>query len=140
MLMCCWTLVMHYLVFSIGYVVTFFFFLMIRRPPRSTRTDTLFPYTTLFRSCQLRSPAARRSQEDRLQMIGQQRNRRHRRSCPSHCPGECARASRVAAAARRKERAWHPLCGLARRTQLLPAHRLHRATALPACAGGLTSI
>src|SRR3546814_17600327 len=31
-----------------------FFFLMIRRPPRSTRTDTLFPYTTLFRS--LRDP------------------------------------------------------------------------------------
>src|SRR3546814_16946580 len=34
------------------YVVLFllYFFLMIRRPPRSTRTDTLFPYTTLFRS------------------------------------------------------------------------------------------
>src|SRR3546814_5206206 len=31
------------------------FFLMIRRPPRSTRTDTLFPYTTLFRSAE---PAA----------------------------------------------------------------------------------
>src|SRR3546814_20741103 len=30
--------------------VCVFFFLMIRRPPRSTRTDTLFPYTTLFRS------------------------------------------------------------------------------------------
>src|SRR3546814_9506420 len=30
--------------------VCFFFFLMIRRPPRSTRTDTLCPYTTLFRS------------------------------------------------------------------------------------------
>src|SRR3546814_4126147 len=30
--------------------VSCFFFLMIRRPPRSTRTDTLFPYTTLFRS------------------------------------------------------------------------------------------
>src|SRR3546814_15226163 len=28
-------------------------FLMIRRPPRSTRTDTLFPYTTLFRSGRL---------------------------------------------------------------------------------------
>src|SRR3546814_3940435 len=28
----------------------YFFFLMSRRPPRSTRTDTLFPYTTLFRS------------------------------------------------------------------------------------------
>src|SRR3546814_12368300 len=27
-----------------------FFFLLTRRPPRSTRTDTLFPYTTLFRS------------------------------------------------------------------------------------------
>src|SRR3546814_3613964 len=33
------------------YTLLFFlFFLMIRRPPRSTRTDTLFPYTTLFRS------------------------------------------------------------------------------------------
>src|SRR3546814_7935157 len=31
-------------------VVNMFFFLRIRRPPRSTRTDTLFPYTTLFRS------------------------------------------------------------------------------------------
>src|SRR3546814_19246371 len=30
-----------------------FVFLMIRRPPRSTRTDTLFPYTTLFRSKQI---------------------------------------------------------------------------------------
>src|SRR3546814_16554251 len=32
------------------YMMCFFFFLNIRRPPRSTRTDTLFPYTTLFRS------------------------------------------------------------------------------------------
>src|SRR3546814_11300255 len=30
--------------------IQFVFFLMIRRPPRSTRTDTLLPYTTLFRS------------------------------------------------------------------------------------------
>src|SRR3546814_12660931 len=37
------------LIFCLLYSV-FFFFLMIRRPPRSTRTDTLFPYTTLFRS------------------------------------------------------------------------------------------
>src|SRR3546814_2454435 len=35
---------MHY------YDIVFFFCLRIRRPPRSTRTDTLFPYTTLFRS------------------------------------------------------------------------------------------
>src|SRR3546814_16851360 len=34
-----------------SFLMLFFgFFLMIRRPPRSTRTDTLFPYTTLFRS------------------------------------------------------------------------------------------
>src|SRR3546814_7900098 len=43
----------------------FFFFLMIRRPPRSTRTDTLFPYTTLFRSrnssARKRNSASRRS-------------------------------------------------------------------------------
>src|SRR3546814_11876896 len=32
------------------YCSVYFFFLMIRRPPRSTRTDTPFPYTTLFRS------------------------------------------------------------------------------------------
>src|SRR3546814_8175409 len=36
---------MHY-----GCLIVRFVFLMIRRPPRSTRTDTLFPYTTLFRS------------------------------------------------------------------------------------------
>src|SRR3546814_11722821 len=35
---------------------SFFFFLMILRPPRSTRTDTLFPYTTLFRSSCSGSP------------------------------------------------------------------------------------
>src|SRR3546814_17703794 len=32
------------------YVFIYRFFSMLRRPPRSTRTDTLFPYTTLFRS------------------------------------------------------------------------------------------
>src|SRR3546814_8925818 len=36
------------------------FFLMIRRPPRSTRTDTLFPYTTLFRSVTRRREIMRR--------------------------------------------------------------------------------
>src|SRR3546814_20015304 len=33
-----------------SYIPLLLFFLMIRLPPRSTRTDTLFPYTTLFRS------------------------------------------------------------------------------------------
>src|SRR3546814_16407130 len=36
---------------------------MIRRPPRSTRTDTLFPYTTLFRSCFALAVAMRRSEQ-----------------------------------------------------------------------------
>src|SRR3546814_14917988 len=39
-----------YLICSVVLVLVWVFFLMIRRPPRSTRTDTLFPYTTLFRS------------------------------------------------------------------------------------------
>src|SRR3546814_17425426 len=42
----------------IYFLCIFFFFLMIRRPPRSTRTDTLFPYTTLFRSRQGRRTAS----------------------------------------------------------------------------------
>src|SRR3546814_8337907 len=36
--------------FGVYILCCFLFFLMIRRPPRSTRTDTLFPYTTRFRS------------------------------------------------------------------------------------------
>src|SRR3546814_4530650 len=40
-----------------------FFFLMIRRPPRSTRTDTLFPYTTLFRSPCIHAPGRKRLPE-----------------------------------------------------------------------------
>src|SRR3546814_11826500 len=39
-------------------MIWFFLFLMIRRPPRSTRTDTLFPYTTLFRSLNYAWPTA----------------------------------------------------------------------------------
>src|SRR3546814_20541324 len=47
----------------------FLFFLMIRRPPRSTRTDTLFPYTTLFRSRvlgELRNYGVQRTVVERL--------------------------------------------------------------------------
>src|SRR3546814_14508550 len=49
------------------HVVFFFFFLMIRRPPRSTRTDTLFPYTTLFRSHPLPRPGCLRPDRGRRQ-------------------------------------------------------------------------
>src|SRR5213082_3741141 len=42
-------------------IVLVFFFLMIRRPPRSTLCQTLFPYTTLFRSHARRSRCAAKS-------------------------------------------------------------------------------
>src|SRR3546814_12712431 len=60
---------------------------MIRRPPRSTRTDTLFPYTTLFRSRlgrvlrPLRPPEMREKQDDRA-LVRQLADRRHRRLDP----------------------------------------------------------
>src|SRR3546814_3646388 len=38
------------MILTLSLINLFLFFLMIRLPPRSTRTDTLFPYTTLFRS------------------------------------------------------------------------------------------
>src|SRR3546814_20668033 len=72
-----------------------FFFLMIRRPPRSTRTDTLCPYTTLFRSHRARAvrpdaaaaPSARRrswvrfaAAHQRVRGYGQAHRPRYRRS------------------------------------------------------------
>src|SRR3546814_8237489 len=43
---------------------------MIRRPPRSTRTDTLFPYTTLFRSNEQRDGRDHRQQDIVIEAIG----------------------------------------------------------------------
>src|SRR3546814_13243873 len=53
--------------------VVFFFFLMIRRPPRSTRTDTLFPYTTLFRSAEIGDLADRLHHHARDLAVGVER-------------------------------------------------------------------
>src|SRR3546814_11880647 len=54
----------------------FVFFLMIRRPPRSTRTDTRFPYTSLFRSARIGIGRRDRTQVDdrplALDQAGQQ--------------------------------------------------------------------
>src|SRR3546814_7298081 len=55
-----------------AHVLFICFVLMIRRPPRSTRTDTLFPYTTLFRSS------------------------RHRRTCSRRCCGATSRSRQPA--------------------------------------------
>src|SRR3546814_3471677 len=54
----------------------FVFFVMIRRPPRSTRTDTLFPYTTLFRSHRRREQAARPAGNGRTRRATTERGRR----------------------------------------------------------------
>src|SRR3546814_12434132 len=57
------------------------FFLMIRRPPRSTRTDTLFPYTTLFRSHTAFEVAVARQHGggDDIVAVDRLRNRRRER-------------------------------------------------------------
>src|SRR3546814_14815400 len=52
-----------------------FFFFMIRRPPRSTRTDTLFPYTTLFRSRRRRLFHGQRDSHLQLRRVGLVRQR-----------------------------------------------------------------
>src|SRR3546814_6696024 len=60
---------------------------MIRRPPRSTRTDTLFPYTTLFRSDLLlveRQPGDGYQRHEDVQQG--QRGRRGQRPAPEHPP------------------------------------------------------
>src|SRR3546814_16639319 len=49
------------------------FFLMIRRPPRSTRTDTLFPYTTLFRSQSREQPLQDRQRSSASPTAGSDR-------------------------------------------------------------------
>src|SRR3546814_21093129 len=54
-----------------GVTWSVFFFLMIRRPPRSTRTDTLFPYTTLFRSLLDETPSFVVKANDALRICGQ---------------------------------------------------------------------
>src|SRR3546814_16702250 len=51
-------------------VLSVFFFLRLLRPPRSTRTLTLFPYTTLFRSPRTGDPAPRGSAALRHLAIG----------------------------------------------------------------------
>src|SRR3546814_7302242 len=56
----------------------YFFFLMTQRPPTSTRTDTLFPYTTLFRSAHHRFPQADNGSQ-RQRRARRDRFRRHHR-------------------------------------------------------------
>src|SRR3546814_11309373 len=77
-----YNLIFVYIV-SLGISCQFYFllfFLMIRRPPRSTRTDTLFPYTTLFRS----------AVEDRRRPVERHADHRQERERPAERRGEHA--------------------------------------------------
>src|SRR3546814_14729124 len=74
---------------------------MIRRPPRSTRTDTLLPYTTLFRSLGRRDPgaAAERTEGEEPDRRSPGRRlagslRRRRRGDPGRPPGAAAAGRR----------------------------------------------
>src|SRR3546814_16270654 len=69
------------------FVACCLFLLMIRRPPRSTRTDTLFPYTTLFRSAPRLCGAADRNTGRRANHARSGRHpRREIRRGASRCP------------------------------------------------------
>src|SRR3546814_16419095 len=64
-----------------------FFFLLIRRQPRSTRTDTLFPYTTLFRSIHHSWPIPAGLAAERIALIPPLGDKRDvMRLAPELCP------------------------------------------------------
>src|SRR3546814_8009329 len=89
---------------------------MIRRPPRSTRTDTLFPYTTLFRSATSRTIPHR---------IGQGASGFHQpltqRGCPFLYIGPTIvgneRSAQMAYRPRRSRQLLHRACGLPLRSE-----------------------
>src|SRR3546814_15832005 len=98
------------------YYLCFFFFLMIRRPPRSTRTDTLFPYTTLFRSDDDGGDRAAERDRDRPRhRPGRADLEREARHAPAHAePREQCREIH------RRRRPRHGLGAPERRRQLDP--------------------
>src|SRR3546814_10275513 len=75
-----------------------FFFLMIRRPPRSTRTDTLFPYTTLFRSAAPRRAERPEHRDPQWREGRARRVDRHPRRRRPERPGRHPEAARTARA------------------------------------------
>src|SRR3546814_14321784 len=101
------------------------FFLMIRRPPRSTRTDTLVPYTTLFRSTatpsglsEVMRQAARPRPRGRVPQPPVLRP--HRREARRHLQGHRDPARRVAPAPLSTVRAPPPLRSPPRRVGYRP--------------------
>src|SRR3546814_7998078 len=77
----------------VDYFLLLVFFLMRRRPPRSTRTDTLFPYTTLFRSVAAARPI-RPFPSRRARNPGARNVVRSSPLSRPACPGQRVRAGR----------------------------------------------
>src|SRR3546814_245694 len=103
-------------------VFSFLFFLMIRRSPRSTRTDTLLPYTTLFRSLRALSAVARaRGQRAARRAVPVQSLHLRRRA------GALDALSRLQSPRPRRGRR-HP-----RRVRCPHPHRLHARPRRPCC-------
>src|SRR3546814_15999805 len=102
-----------------------FFFLMIRRPPRSTRTDTHFPYTTLFRS----------AQSDSLPLTAANLcNRAHKGGGSPGSEGSCTQQAQARDAVHRRESrrrdchtATEKRCRLTSCAFLAPGHRRDRS-------------
>src|SRR3546814_15772928 len=82
---------------TVSQFMLLFFFLMIRRPPRSTRTDTLFPYTTLFRSpvaAHAQVPEAGQRPEDKESKADEDAARGDEANGPADLVAETLRARR----------------------------------------------
>src|SRR3546814_12284078 len=109
-----------------------FFFLMIRRPPRSTRTDTLFPYTTLFRSQALLRDLADVLIVDRdasaLRIIEAEEQPRDRRLARARRPDD---RQRLARADGKAHAAQDRAVGLIAEDDILERHRPAIAAARP---------
>src|SRR3546814_14491915 len=91
---------------------------MLRRPPRSTRTSTLFPYTTLFRSDRRQRHGGLRERPREIAQRGFHRRREH----------AIARARGLAGLGQRLDRARRPLANAAQR-QVADFHCVHAVPA-----------
>src|SRR3546814_3268762 len=73
---------------------------MIRRPPRSTRTDTLFPYTTLFRSARARALSQQDADKAALQAVINAMTNHERHCWSRHCGNDRKKRTDIAVARR----------------------------------------
>src|SRR3546814_6865056 len=103
---------------------------MIRRPPRSTRTDTLFPYTTLFRSCRMLPQSEGGGTGHAFPVILKSQNREGKLQLVAECTDRAYFDADAAGAAALL--LGLPRCGSGRRSLLGPPRRA-ASPASPSC-------